>query len=75
MTTDVQESIEAAALGVSVSPADRGGTVDGADPVQPALPRLARATSLALAGKSVAIAEIYPSNPLITGGSHCSGRR
>jgi len=43
--------------------------------LQPALPRLAWATSLALAGTSVAIAEIYHSNLLITGGSHRSGRR
>lgn len=75
MTADVQESAEAAALRIGVSPGDRGGTVDGADPVQPALPRLARATSLALAGESVAIVAIYPSNSLIIGGSHCSGWR
>jgi hypothetical protein len=75
MTTDVQESIEAGAPLVSVSPSDGGGAVDGADPVQPAPARLARATSLALAEKSVAIAAMYPSKSLSTGGSPCSGWR
>jgi hypothetical protein len=75
MTTDLQESIEAAAPRVGLSPSDRGGAVDGADPVQPALPRRARATSLALAGKSVAIPAIYPSNSLSTGGSPGPGWR
>ncbi len=75
MTAEVQESIEVLELRVSVSSADRGGTVEGSNPVQPTPLRLARGTSLALEGRVVGVAGTHPSDSLITGDSHFSGWR